>query len=143
MIGHIVWQWTSQGASQVAIVCAAGDEVMAAELDRIGFPGANRIGNPEPERGMFSSLQCAAAWSGWGLDLTHWAIVLGDQPHLRPATLAQLCEFGCSNPGRICQPSLAGRPRHPVPTIVFHGDEDTTVHPDNGEQVAQARQSLR
>ncbi|HEY5911272.1 MAG TPA: nucleotidyltransferase family protein [Verrucomicrobiae bacterium] len=114
VIGHIVRQWTSQGASQVAIVCAAGDEVMSAELDRIGFPAANRIGNPAPERGMFSSLQCAAAWSGWGPDLTHWAIVLGDQPHLRPATLTRLCEFGCSNPGRICQPSLAGRPRHPV-----------------------------
>jgi poly(3-hydroxybutyrate) depolymerase len=30
----------------------------------------------------------------------------------------------------------------PVPTIVFHGDQDTTVHPDNGEEViAQARWS--
>jgi len=30
--------------------------------------------------------------------------------------------------------------RVPVPTIVFHGDLDTTVHPDNGEEViAQAR----
>jgi poly(hydroxyalkanoate) depolymerase family esterase len=30
--------------------------------------------------------------------------------------------------------------REPVPTIVFHGDEDTTVHPDNGDEViAQAR----
>ena len=30
--------------------------------------------------------------------------------------------------------------RQPVPTIVFHGEEDTTVHPDNGDEViAQAR----
>jgi poly(hydroxyalkanoate) depolymerase family esterase len=30
--------------------------------------------------------------------------------------------------------------REPVPTIVFHGEEDTTVHPDNGDEViAQAR----
>ncbi|HEX6364044.1 MAG TPA: PHB depolymerase family esterase [Albitalea sp.] len=35
-------------------------------------------------------------------------------------------------------PALADR--QPVPTIVFHGDEDTTVHPDNGDEViAQAR----
>lgn len=30
----------------------------------------------------------------------------------------------------------AGRNRHPVPTIVFHGDGDRTVHPANGDQVA-------
>jgi len=30
--------------------------------------------------------------------------------------------------------------RQPVPTIVFHGDEDRTVHPDNGDEViVQAR----
>ena len=29
-----------------------------------------------------------------------------------------------------------GRSRKPVPTIVFHGDRDTTVHPINGDQVA-------
>lgn len=30
-------------------------------------------------------------------------------------------------------PAQTGRP--PVPTIVFHGDQDATVHPSNGEQV--------
>jgi poly(hydroxyalkanoate) depolymerase family esterase len=33
---------------------------------------------------------------------------------------------------------LPGEPRHAVPTIVFHGDDDTTVHPRNAEQ-AMAR----
>src|SRR6185503_8308136 len=32
----------------------------------------------------------------------------------------------------------------PVPTIVFHGDGDTTVHPNNGDQIrAQFMQTTR
>ncbi|MFZ3083975.1 alpha/beta hydrolase family esterase [Rhodoferax ferrireducens] len=30
------------------------------------------------------------------------------------------------------------QPRTPIPTIVFHGDQDQTVHPRNGEQVIAA-----
>ena len=33
--------------------------------------------------------------------------------------------------------SLQTPPRNAVPTIVFHGDQDHTVHPRNGEQVSQ------
>jgi poly(hydroxyalkanoate) depolymerase family esterase len=29
----------------------------------------------------------------------------------------------------------SGKPLHPVPAIVFHGDRDTTVHPGNGDRV--------
>ncbi len=114
VIGHIVSQWRTVGARQIAVVCAAGDEVMATELDRIGFAGADHISNPAPEQGMFSSLQCAASWGGWRPGLTHWAITLGDQPHLRLKTLVRLFEFSRSHPDRICQPALTGRPRHPV-----------------------------
>jgi molybdenum cofactor cytidylyltransferase len=63
---------------------------------------------------MFSSIQCAAAWMGGSAELTHGAIALGDQPHLRSASLAALLEFARSHPGAICQPARRGRARHPV-----------------------------
>ena len=93
-----------------------------AELDRLGFPVRNRIINPVPERGMFSSIQCAAQWPGWEAALTHWAIVLGDQPHLQSETLRRVLAFGAAHPAKVCQPAREGHRRHPVllPKAVFH-----------------------
>src|SRR6266404_6047366 len=93
VIGHLIRQWQQVGAKQIAVVRAAADNVIGAELDRLNFPVANRIMNAQPERGMMSSIQCAAAWPGWNAPLTHWIIVLGDQPHLRQETLRELVEF--------------------------------------------------
>jgi CTP:molybdopterin cytidylyltransferase MocA len=83
-------------------------------LDSLKFPEANRIINPEPERGMLSSIRCAAAWRGWSRKITHWIITLGDQPHLRERTLRALLRFGSAHPDNICQPMRNGRPKHPV-----------------------------
>jgi len=114
VLGHLIQQWEKSGARQIGVVCAAGVAELQNELDRLGFPKENRIFNPAPERGMFSSIQCAAAWPGWNADLTHWMITLGDQPHLRRETLESLLSFGAANPRNICQPLRNGRPRHPV-----------------------------
>jgi len=127
VLGHLVRQWQTTGARQIAVVHAAAEQSVSAELDRLGFPAANRITNPKPERGMFSSIQCAAAWPGWNVSLTHWVIVLGDQPHLRRETLRQLVEFAASQPDRICQPSRHSRLRHPVvlPKAIFERLKDS------------------
>jgi len=34
-------------------------------------------------------------------------------------------------------PGRAGGHHRPIPTIVFHGDRDSTVHPDNGESIVE------
>ncbi len=114
VLGHLVAQWHSAGARQIAVVCAAGDQPLQAELDRLGFPALDRIVNPAPDRGMFSSIQCAAQWPGWQPALSHFAIALGDQPHLRQTTLLALLRFSAARPAEACQPARAGRPRHPV-----------------------------
>ncbi len=114
VVGHLIRQWESLNANQIAIVCRSNDEALHAELDRLDFPKRNRITNPQPERGMFSSILCAANWDGWNDELTAWAIVLGDQPHLRPDTLRGLLSFYRKYTDAICQPAHNGHARHPV-----------------------------
>ena len=46
--------------------------------------------------------------------LTHWAIVLGDQPHLQRQTLKQVLDFSATQPSRVCQPARQRHGRHPV-----------------------------
>jgi molybdenum cofactor cytidylyltransferase len=120
ILGHLVSHWQDLGAEQIVVIHGPGNE-LNPELDRLRFPLEQRIENPQPDRGMFSSIQCAAEWDGWRRGLTHWAIVLGDQPHLRESTLCQLLDFARMRPDRICQPQWHGRPKHPVilPASIF------------------------
>ena len=119
VIGHLIRQWEELGAAQIAVVCAVADQPLFQELDRLCFPAENRICNAAADAGMFSSVQCAARFQKWSGDLTHWAIVLGDQPHLRPDTLRGLLEFAAARPRVISQPGRGGHGRHPV--ILPHG----------------------
>jgi molybdenum cofactor cytidylyltransferase len=121
VLGHLIEEWRALHAKQIAVACAPVDQAIQAELDRLGFEEKNQVINPAPERGMFSSIQCAAQWPGWQAGLTHWAIVLGDQPHLQRQTLRQVLDFSAAQPGSVCQPSRHGHGRHPVllPQAVF------------------------
>jgi molybdenum cofactor cytidylyltransferase len=121
ILGHLIGQWTLLGAKQIAVVCRLDDAAMNAELNRLNFPETSRIVNPDPERGMFSSIQCAAGWREWQSVLTHWAIVLGDQPHLRLETLRTIIDFSAANRDKVCQPRKDGHRYHPVvlPRKVF------------------------
>ncbi|HEV2438342.1 MAG TPA: nucleotidyltransferase family protein [Verrucomicrobiae bacterium] len=114
IIGHLLDQWRRLGAAQMAVVCRPGDRELNAELDRLGFPPQDRIENPQPERGMFSSILHAANWDGWKEGLVTWAIVLGDQPHLHPGTLRSLLASHREHADAICQPVYDGHARHPV-----------------------------
>ena len=114
ILGHLVKTWTNLGSQQVAVVCQGPDVAIQSELDRVELPRKNRISNPDPARGMFSSILCAAQWPSWDASLTHWALVLGDQPHLAQETLQQLLATARSQPGKICQPARGGHARHPV-----------------------------
>lgn len=121
IIGNLISQWRELGATQIAVVLRPNDPALAAELDHLDFRGEDRIPNPQPERGMFSSVLCAANWPGWRPEISGWVIALGDQPHLRTETLRALLEGFRQNPDAICQPAFGGRTAHPVilPRPVF------------------------
>ena len=121
VLGHLIQSWRELKAQQIVVVCAAGDSNIRGELDRLSFACQNIIENPAPQRGMFSSIVCAAQWAGWDPAITHWAIVLGDQPHLQMDTLHRLISWAATHPGQVCQPRLHGGLKHPVviPQEVF------------------------
>jgi molybdenum cofactor cytidylyltransferase len=114
IIGHLISQWQQLGANQIAVVHRPKDELLFAELKRLNFPRQNCVENPQPERGMFSSIVCAANWSGWNKEVSHFAIALGDQPHLHLKTLQTLLKFVTQHPASICQPMCGGKTGHPV-----------------------------
>ena len=114
VIGHIIRQWRDLGTAQIVVVHRPNDTPLFVELDKLNFSSQNRVENPQPERGMFSSILCAAQWNGWNDDISSHAIVLGDQPHLHLDTLRALMEFHFSHPGAICQPFFGDHERHPV-----------------------------
>jgi molybdenum cofactor cytidylyltransferase len=114
ILGYLLEQWRKLGASQIAVVCSEADAAVSAELDRLEAVDVRRILNPRPDEGMFSSVRCAAQWTGWLPELTHWIITLGDQPHIRLGTLRTLLEFGAAHREKICQPARNGCARHPV-----------------------------
>ena len=129
ILGHLVGQWSAVGADQTGVVCALGDTALQGELDRIRFSVQDRIENPSPEAGMFSSVRCASRWPGWSQTLTHWALILGDQPHLRQETLRAVLQLAAAQPQKVVQPTYGGHRRHPVllPGTIFFQLEDSTA----------------
>lgn len=71
--------------------------------------------------GVHSGLPCGAASDVAG------ALAVMKSGGARPASHAKA--------SRVGTPPAVVMPRVPVPTIVFHGDQDRTVHPRNGEKV--------
>ena len=114
ILSHLVAQWKTLGAAQIAVVCGPPPHPVWTALEASHRSDVARIINPTPEHGMFSSIQSAAHWSGWNPSLTHVLLALGDQPQISPATLQALLQHAQDHPTSLCQPSLHGRPKHPL-----------------------------
>ncbi|MGZ4964974.1 MAG: nucleotidyltransferase family protein [Limisphaerales bacterium] len=112
ILAHQVETWLQLGAD-VRVVCGPRPDPIQDELDRLHVSEQTRILNPRPDDGMFSSIRCAAR-APWPAETTHFSIILGDQPHLKRATLEKLLHTAEEEFDSICQPRHNGALCHPV-----------------------------
>ena len=80
ILQHVLDRLAASGLEDVVVVVLGDD---AADVEgAIDWRGARRVRNPEPERGLSSSLQVGIG--ALGADVDAALIVLGDQPRLPP-----------------------------------------------------------
>ena len=95
-------------AIDLAIVVTAPDADLAA-VAGLADPRVRRVQNPDPSRGMFSSIQCALE-SAEGDPLI---VLPADMPFVRSATVAAVIAE-CVQSKQIAMPSYGGKRGHPV-----------------------------
>ena len=118
----------SAGGAMAALVAAAYPEVYAAVGVHSGLAPGAASSLPEALAAMRSGAGPAGAG---GMDGLPGISGLGGLGGL--SSLPGLGAAGAAKPARgPVQPASA------VPTIAFHGDQDATVHPRNGQQVIDA-----
>jgi len=121
IIAHEIETWRNiersngngHSGAEVRVVVGAKPDPIQDELDRLHFPEDSRIVNANPDDGMFSSIRCAAR-ANWPNELTHFAIILGDQPHLKRTTLQKVLHIAEEEFDTICQPRHRSKIGHPV-----------------------------
>lgn len=95
------------GVERVVVVIAPGAAL--ASVTMLGDPRVRTVVNPDPSRGMFSSIQCGVAAE----DGDPILVLPGDMPFVKSATIAAVLA-AARETRAIVSPRLAGRHGHPV-----------------------------
>lgn len=104
------------GAGSVVVVTAPDSPLDGVTL--LQDPRVTRVTNPDPSRGMFSSIQAGlvAARPDQSPD-REWDPILvlpGDMPFVKARTVATVVSHAMENPGKIVSPRYQGKHGHPV-----------------------------
>jgi CTP:molybdopterin cytidylyltransferase MocA len=103
LLQHVLDRLAEAGCGDVIVVLGdAADAVEAA----IAWRGERRVRNPDPGRGLASSLQVGL--SALPADADAALIVLGDQPRIRPDVIAMLVERWGPGSAPIVLPRYTG-----------------------------------
>ena len=106
------------GPERVCLVVAPGaDDVLASAGDALDDPRVTVETNPDPARGMGSSLRC-------GLDVIAGSsdavmVFLADMPRVDASLASRVADLYRSGAARVAAPLVEGRTGHPV---ILHAD---------------------
>lgn len=124
------WNWFEPGHQQRDL----GEPGMIAALTRKILKSTRRGERPDKDRVYIAGLSAGGAMAAVVADLYPDIFAAVGVHSGLPAGAAQgmMSAFGAMKRGAKGQATTA------LPTIVFHGTGDTTVHPDNGGHVSDA-----
>ena len=97
------------GGVDRSVVVVSGDQAIVIARALSGL-AVTCVVNPDPDRGMFSSVQCGVVAAA---DAGICVLLPGDMPFVQPATVARLLSAAATT-GRTAVPRLDGSPGHPV-----------------------------
>lgn len=110
VLQHVLDRVADAGLDDVVVVL--GDDADAVEV-AIAWRAERRVRNPEPERGLSSSLQVGIAAVAGGVGAV--LIVLGDQPRVSAAAIRAVLDAGVTAERPIAAPVYVGNGgRNPV-----------------------------
>lgn len=109
VVGSVVAALTLAGAAPIVVVAGA----KAVELtELLAGSGARVVNNPNPGRGMVSSIQIGV--EALPQSLACFLIALGDQPRIQPKGIAHLVHQYATNGAGIALPTYGGKRGHPI-----------------------------
>lgn len=108
-IDRLIGSVSASCAPTVVVVGAHADQIRAGA--RLGSR-VTWVENPDPERGMLSSLQCGLAVLRDECDAVVFTPV--DYPRIQPSTVEALVREWCVTRSAVVRPECANRRGHPV-----------------------------
>lgn len=109
LLDRTIYALLDGGVDKIIVVTAPGESELERDVNAFGDPRVWPMENPDPSRGMFSSLQAGMAEA----DGDALVVLPADMPFVRSATVRTLLETFDEKPA-IVSPRYNGKRGHPV-----------------------------
>ena len=114
-----------------AVVVVVAPDADLPGIAAFGDARVTRVVNPDPGRGMFSSIQIGAAHASTGARPSGPVLIHpADMPFVTPGTVDQVCR-ACRDSGRIVAAAFGGKRGHPVAMPASVLDQIRTAPPSS------------